>query len=443
MDNARRAAVNALMKQEKDGYSNLVLSAALADFTGSQRDRMFLTAIFYGTVERQITLDFILQKFLPKPLRKLDAPVRAILRSGLYQALYLNSVPVPAAISECVTLTKQMGKTSAAGMVNAVLRRACAGDVTQEIFVDETQRLSVLYSVSSQIASLLREKLPEQCENILRAGFVLPGLCVRVNSLVTTVEEVEQAFAKQEIATQRGDVPGSLYVRFKGDITQTKLFKRGYFHVQSEASQCACAALCPKPGETVYDLCAAPGGKSATLAQYMQNKGVLVSSDAAPNRLSLIEDVLARTGVTCAQVLAGDASVPRAEIAGQPAPESADAVLCDVPCSGLGVLAKKPDIRQKDLAGLDELVRLQQRILDASAGYVKRGGRLVYSTCTVNPDENEAVVSAFLQRHSDFSPALPAHFPQGASVEKSKKFVTLYPFCTQTDGFFVALLDKL
>ena len=435
MENPRRAAVTALIKQEQDGYANLVLRHALESFDGTARDRAFLSAVFYGTVERMATLDYILQKFLQKPLKKLDTAVRAILRSGLYQARYLDGVPVRAAIYESVTLTRQMGKSSAAGLVNAVLRRAAAYDLSAEQYPDETARLCVEYSVSPQIARLLQERCPKQCEDILKAGFTPPPLCVRVNTLQTDTAALAAEFARQGVDTRRGEVPDSLYVEYKGDITALKLFKRGMFHVQGEASQLACAALAPRPGETVLDLCAAPGGKSATLAQYMQNRGTLVSCDAASNRLSLIENALERLGVACGRVLHNDASVYNEAFAG------ADAVLCDVPCSGLGVLAKKPDIRQKTLEGLDELARLQRAILETAARYVKPGGRLVYSTCTLNPDENAGVVRPFLTAHPEFRTRSVEGVLHGTT--KDDDFLTLYPFRTGTDGFFIASLERL
>ena len=182
-------------------YANLVLRHALDGFTGTARDRQFLSAVFYGTVERMVTLDHILQKFLQKPLVKLDAAVRAILRSGLYQARYLKSVPVRAAISESVTLTRQMGKSSAAGLVNAVLRRAAAYDLTVEHYSNETERLCVEYSVSPQIAGLLQTRCPDQCEDILKASFTPPPLCVRVNTLQTDIGALEEEFARQGMAT--------------------------------------------------------------------------------------------------------------------------------------------------------------------------------------------------------------------------------------------------
>ena len=435
MMNPRRAVVTALMKQEKNGYANLILNTALENFDGALRDKGFISAVFYGTVERMITLDYVLAQCLAKPITKMDAEVRAILRSGLYQAKYMDGVPVSAAINESVKLTRQMGKTSAAGMVNAVLRKAIGIDVESLTFENEIKRLSVSYSVSEEIVALLQQKLPQRCENLLAASFKQAPLCVRVNTRCTNLAETEAAFAKQEIATVRGTVPDSLYVDYKGDITATKLFKRGLLHVQGEASQLACNALHPEKGDKVLDLCAAPGGKSATLTQYMQNNGTLISCDASKNRLSLIEDTFERMGITCAQVMYNDASIYNEAL------ENADAVLCDVPCSGLGILAKKPDIRQKNLDGLDALVALQKQILSTAARYVKKGGRLVYSTCTVNPDENEGVVTAFLQEHSDYR-ALPVqNVPQEAVI--CDNLVTLYPDCTKTDGFFIALLERL
>lgn len=435
MDDPRRAAVAALMKQERDGYANLVLRHALDSFDGGARERAFFSAVFYGTVERMVTLDWLLQKFLKKPLAKLDAPVRAILRSGLYQARYMDSVPVHAAVNESVALTRRVGKASAAGMVNAVLRRAAQIDLSGERFPDETTRLSVAYSVSPQLARLLWEKCPARCEEILQASFVQPPLCVRANTLQTDLSALEAAFAGEGISTRRGSVPDSLYLSYQGDIATHPLFQRGAFHVQGEASQLACAALCPKPGDTVLDLCAAPGGKSATLAQYMQNKGTLLACDAAQNRLPLVDQAWKRLGVICGETRQNDASVYSADI------PMADAVLCDVPCSGLGVLAKKPDIRLKTLEGLPELVRLQRAILETASRYVKSGGRLVYSTCTLNPDENAGVVRAFLAAHSEFCPHDVDIVLPGAT--KDDNFLTLYPQDTGTDGFFIALLERL
>ena len=435
MDDPRRTAAVALMKQERDGYANLVLRHALDGFDGSARERAFFSAIFYGTIERMVTLDWLLQKYLARPLAKLDAPVRAILRSGLYQARYMDGVPVHAAVNESVALTRRMGKASAAGMVNAVLRRAACAELSGEGFSEEAERLSVTYSVSLPLVRLLLEKCSARCEAILQSSFLAPPLCVRVNTLQTDVAALETAFAAEDVPTRRGSVPDSLYISYKGDIAAHPLFASGAFHVQGEASQLACAALCPKPGDTVLDLCAAPGGKSATLAQYMRGMGRLLACDAAQNRLPLVDGVWKRLGIRCGETRRQDASRFQADF------PLADAVLCDVPCSGLGVLAKKPDIRLKTLDGLSELIRLQRAILETSSRYVKPGGRLVYSTCTLNPEENAGVVRPFLDAHPECCSREVETVVPGAT--KDDKFITLYPQDTGTDGFFVALLERL
>jgi len=434
MKDPRRAAVTALMREEEGGYANLVLNQVLKDFDGTPRDRAFCAAVFYGTVERLITLDYLLQPFLKKPLARLDREVRAILRCGLYQARYMESVPVSAAVNESVALTRGMGNASACGMVNAVLRRAAARSLAAENWPDEETRLSVQYSVSPAIARLLHEAEPDECEEILRVSFTPPPLCVRVNTLRTDAASLQTALAEQGVAARSGAVPNSLFLEGAGDPTRSALFQAGAFHVQGAASQCACAALGAKPGETVLDLCAAPGGKSATLAQEMQNRGTLLARDRARNRLSLMESTFRRLGITCARVEPGDAAVYDAALVG------ADAVLCDVPCSGLGVLAKKPDIRLKTLDTLPALLDTQRAILETAARYVRPGGRLVYSTCTLNPAENAGVVRPFLARHPEFTAQRPPCVPDGAVL--SEHLMTLFPHRTGTDGFFVAFLTK-
>lgn len=437
MNGARRAVCLALMRQERDGYSNLVLAHALRQFEGDARDKAFVSAVFYGTVERQITLDYLLQKFLKQPVGKLDAEVRAVLRSALYQARWMDSVPPSAAVNEAVRLTRGFGKSSAAAMVNAVLRRACAVELAQEPFRDEIQRFSVLYSVSPQIAALLRRAWPAEAEEILRAALEPPRLCVRVNTLRTSQGALEASLSQRGIETARGSVPECLFLTsYRGAITAEPAFQQGLFHVQGEASQLVCAALAPKPGETVIDFCAAPGGKSATLAQYLENRGLLLACDAVESRLSLIEQTFSRLGVACGRVLHNDASVPNEAL------PQADCVLCDVPCSGLGVLAKKPDIRQKNLEGLSALTELQYRILCTAARSVKPGGRLAYSTCTLNPEENEAVVRRFLQTEgAGFVLQTPQPCLEGQ--REIDGMITLFPFLAKTDGFFVALLQKM
>ncbi len=433
MANVRRAIVNALIKQEKGGYSNLILNSALENFEGTSEERAFFSAVFYGTVERMFTLDYILQKFMSKPLSKADAQVRCIMRSALYQAKFMDSVPSFAAINEAVTLTKKMGKSSASGLVNAVLRKAVVFELEKAEFINEIERISVIYSVSQSVAELFVKRIPNY-EQVLKQSFTKPVLSLRINTLVSSIDEVENYFTQKDIKIKRGFAENCLYVDFKGNITKTQLFKTGAFHVQGEASQLVCAVLAPLKGQKVVDVCAAPGGKSATLAQYMQNSGTLLSCDAAENRLSLINSALERMKITCAQVMHNDATIYNKALA------DADVVLCDVPCSGLGILGKKPDLRMKNMADIESLTKIQLNILKTCSKYVKIGGKLMYSTCTINPDENKKIVDKFLINNTEFEICEIKNLPSNAQIDN--KCATLYPTDYMSDGFFMALFTR-
>ena len=355
--NPRAAAVSALVRQEQDGFSNLVLDAELKRQKLEGRDKAFASAIFYTVLEHRGTLDYILAQFLPKGLAKLDAPVREILRSALAQARYMQ-VPVSAAVNEAVKLTRAFKKSSASGLVNAVLRRACVYDLSKARFQNETERLM-------------------------------------------------------------------------------DLFRAGCYHVEGQASQLAALCVEAKPGETVLDLCAAPGGKTILLAEEMQGTGRLISCDAAENRVRLIRTAVERMGFANVEALCNDATRPNPKL------PAADRILVDAPCSGLGILAKKPDIRYKTLPKdrHDELLATQSAILDTAASLLKAGGRLVYSTCTIDPAENEDQVAAFLARHPEFSVVTPeVPFPAGMTVGEHGALSV--PTRTGMDGFFLCAMQK-
>ncbi len=431
----RYLAVEALVRQEQNGYSNLVLDAMLRRSGLEPREKAFASAVFYGVLERQFTLDWMLAQCLRQPLAKLDAPVRAILRAGLYQAVYMDSVPVSAAVNESVALTRAFRKASAAGFVNAVLRRAAAQQPDKASFADPAQALSVKCSVSLPIARAFLEWYGPEAKSILAAFFQKPPLALRANTLRTTPQGLCEALAQEGWTAAPGPVPGSVIAEGKGSIVHTKAFEQGLFHVQGLASQLACLCLDAKPGHKTVDACAAPGGKSATLAQYMENTGSLWCGELSAARTPLISQTLERLGITVGNVRCQDAS----EFV--PDWQQADRVLCDVPCSGLGILAKKPDIRAKRLENQPELWQLQAKILDTCSRYVKQGGKLVYSTCTLCPDENQRQVEAFLQRHPDFRLAAPAFVPQGCIPEGD--MLVLRPDQTGFDGFFVATMERL
>ncbi len=433
---ARYLAVQALLRMEQGGYANLVLDAELKRHPLPPADRAFASVIFYTVLEHRNTLDFILNQFLKKPVEKLDAPVRAILRSGLVQMRDLRTPPA-AAVNEAVKLTRAFGMSSAAGLVNAVLRRAGEYDLTKAMFGDPVARLMALGSVSRPVAEHFLCHYPEHAEAILTAApqSGAGATAIRANTLRTTPEALADTLAEEGVkAVPHAQLSGCLLAEFHGSPAETKAFGAGLFHVQGIPSQLAALALQVRPDCKVVDLCAAPGGKSLTIAEEMQDTGRLYSCDVSENRVSLIRTALAREKITCAETLCQDAAQYAAKLAG------ADFVLADVPCSGLGILQKKPDIRYKTLESLPELVALQRAILENAAKYLQKGGRLVYSTCTLNPAENESQIEAFLHDHPEFCVHMPDFVPD---TFRHGPFGALsLPDETGLDGFFLCAMEK-
>lgn len=442
MPNARKAVAEGLQRAEENGYSNLLLTGILEKVGGDARERAFATALFYGTLERQYTLDYILQKHLTRPLEKLDAPVRAILRSGLYQLRYMTSVPAHAAVNEAVKLCRSMRKSSAAGLVNGVLRKAGAYEIGGG-FESETQRLSVLYSVNESIARLATTQFGEGAEGLLEAFFARPPFTIRVNTLKTSREELFNILDAEGLAPVQGKLENSLRIENSGGFAKSEAFKSGHFHVQGEASQAAVLLLAPKEGECVLDLCSAPGGKALTIAQEMGGAGSLFCGEMQSARLELITAALIKGGVTFAEngglceAKQADAAAFNEDLCG------ADAVLCDVPCSGLGTMHKKPDIRMKDVDELRSLYELQTAILENAAKYPKIGGRLVYSTCTFNRLENEEIVKMFLARHGEYR-LYDGQYPLASAGEDTGYGMLYTPRGNSGfDGFFMARLERV
>ena len=373
----RAAAVSALIRQEQDGFSNLILDAELRRQKLDGRDKAFASAIFYTVLEHRGTLDYILEQFLPKGLARLDPPVREILRSALAQARYMQ-VPVSAAVNEAVKLTRSFKKSSASGLVNAVLRRACAYDLSGASFADACEQLMVLGSAGRDVAQVLHTYYPDEALGILTQPADGGLTSLRANPLKATPEKLCSLL--EELGVQDvhpGFVEGSVLARFEGSPADKELFRQGYYHVEGQASQLAALCVEAAPGQTVLDLCAAPGGKTLLLAEQMQDTGRLVSCDVTENRVGLIRTAVKRMGFACVETRCNDAAHPAPDL------PMADCILTDVPCSGLGILAKKPDIRYKalDEARYAQLLATQASILDAAAGLLKPGGRLVYSTC--------------------------------------------------------------
>lgn len=433
----RAAAVSALIRQEQDGFSNLILDAELRRQKLDGRDKAFASAIFYTVLEHRGTLDYILEQFLPKGLARLDPPVREILRSALAQARYMQ-VPVSAAVNEAVKLTRSFKKSSASGLVNAVLRRACAYDLSGASFADACEQLMVLGSAGRDVAQVLHTYYPDEALGILTQPADGGLTSLRANPLKATPKKLCSLL--EELGVQDvhpGFVEGSVLARFEGSPADKELFRQGYYHVEGQASQLAALCVEAAPGQTVLDLCAAPGGKTLLLAEQMQDTGRLVSCDVTENRVGLIRTAVQRMGFACVETRCNDAAHPAPDL------PMADCILTDVPCSGLGILAKKPDIRYKalDEARYAQLLATQASILDAAAGLLKPGGRLVYSTCTIHPAENQQQIQAFLQRHPEFTLASPSPtMPQG--MRCTPYGMLSIPTETGMDGFFICAMQK-
>ncbi len=435
MDAARKAALETLVRVYRDGaYSNLALSSALGGNL-SRADSAFASALVYTTLERQITIDYHLSQYLTQPIRKLRPDVCAALRMGAAQILFMDKVPDSAAVNETVTLVRGNKKTAyAAGLVNAVLRRVAAGGL-QIPEGDGDEARSVRYACPVWLVRLWTESYGRADADALMASSLGSSpTIVRVNTLKTTTESLAERLAAEGVQARRFDgLPHALILENAGAPERLKAFRDGLFHVQDAASQYCCEALDVRAGQTVYDVCAAPGGKSFTLCEMMENTGSVYAFDLHAHRVGLIESGAQRLGIRNLHAAVHDACALDGDRA------KADRVLCDVPCSGLGVIGKKPEIRLKSAQEVDNLHDIQYNILCVCSTYVKKGGRLVYSTCSLNPRENEDVVRRFLQTHPAFRtvPVL-----QNTDKLERDNMCTLMPHRSGSDGFFITALSE-
>ncbi len=426
----RAAALSALVRAEKNGkYINLELDAAIGRLALSDADRALFSALVYGVCERALTLDFEILHLTGREARTLDAETRAALRLGLYQIIYMDRIPPHAAVNETVSACPARSRP----LVNAALRRSLreGGGLHLPAFAAEADRLSALYSLPVPLVKSWLSDYGGETEALCQSTHRRPPATLRVNTLKTTAAAILSAIpgaVQNPLFPDMIDVPSG-----SGSVTELYGYREGLWFVQDAASRFAVAAAAPRAGDTLVDVCSAPGGKSFSAALDMDGRGRIYSFDLHENKLGLIRRGADRLGITILTAAARDGRKPDESLLG-----AADVVLCDVPCSGLGVIAKKPDIRYKDMAEASRLPEVQLAILSASSGYVKPGGTLLYSTCTLRRAENDEAAASFLRSHPDFEP-VPF---TAAGIAAPAGLLTLFPHINGTDGFFVCKLRR-
>lgn len=401
-------------------------------------DAALATRIVYGVLQNRALLDFYLSAYCSQKLSRLQPPLADILRIGAYQILFLDKVPDRAAVNESVELAKKNGRGAASGLVNAVLRKLSLNKAQLPAIPerDEVQALSIRYSHPKWLVRRLLALLGrEEAEAFLAADNAVAPLTVQVNTLRTTAAALTARLADAGVtAAAHPWVPDCLELTGSGDLTELDAFREGLFFVQDPAAKLVSLIAAPQKGGRVIDVCAAPGGKSFGAAVAMGDEGEILACDLHENKLKRIEEGAARLGLKSIQTFAADGTVFRPEWA-----DSADTVLVDAPCSGLGIIRKKPDVRYKSPDDLFTLTVAQAAILENAARYVRPGGVLLYSTCTILPEENGQVVDSFLAGHPDFSRET---FALPAPVGEQPGELTLWPHRHGTDGFYICRLRR-
>lgn len=425
MDGNRKTAYLTLLDVEsRKAYSNLALNHQIA--VNKPNAHAFVRELVYGVLETKLTLDYYIDILVKEGIESLKKPELTILRMGIYQLGYMNSVPEYAAVNESVVLAKRYcrGKT---GLVNGVLREYLNKKIQLRIpdrSDDEIRYLSVKYSYAPWIIEMLMEHYESGfVEKLLEAGNETPPTTVRLNWMRVMKKDLIAKLREKGFDVEEGQVcQNALHVKGSG-LLDTELYKMGMFTPQDESSMLVAEKLNPKHGEIIMDVCAAPGGKTTAIAERMNNTGKIIASDIYRRKLDIIDKEAKRLGITNIETRSWDATRVDSTML-----QKADRVLVDAPCSGLGVVRRKPEIKYKEhTVEMDLLPKKQLAILSASSGYVKPGGTLVYSTCTINPNENEKVTEAFLKRNASF---------------KMEENTLLLPNVDETDGFYICVMKR-
>lgn len=436
MKSARLTVLYLLIKMSGNSYSNIILDKALTESDLTLQDKKFASSLFYGVIERLITLDYIISTYSSKQIDKLDTEILQILRMGIYQLLYMPSVPESAAVNESVLLVKQVKKNSVAGFVNAILRNFIRNNKAFKLPKEEIKSLSIEYSCPEWLVKKwIKEYGEENITSLLENTIKMPITSVRVNNLTINESDLIDKFELEDIKAVKNDkISSCLEIEKCGLIENLSSFKNGYFHIQDLSSQLCCLALAPKKGDIVLDLCAAPGGKSFTLAELMENDGELYAFDLHEKRVDFIKSGADRLKLTCIKANSGNAKEYDDKI------PLADKILCDVPCAGLGVIAKKPEIKYKNPNELFDLPKIQYEILENAVKYLKIGGELIYSTCSLSREENDDIIDKFLSLNTEF---VGCSFLENLGEPFGSYKATILPKHFESDGFFISKIVRI
>ena len=417
MITAREAALLALNDILYNGkYSNIAVKEMLGKCRGMDKtEKAFFTNLVYGVISRHFTLEYVISQYSAIKLKKLARYVKIILELGFYQIIYLDKVPESAAVNECVKLSKRYCKKGSDRFINGVLRA-----FLKNRCVIPDDDLAVKYSFSQEMTKMFLEQFGyEFSDQLMQALNTPPDIMLRPNTLKTDADKLSELLEADGIENTVTDY--GMVISDGFDIASNRLYKEGYFTPQDRGAYTASVVLAPKEGETIIDMCSAPGGKATHIAELMKDNGNILAFDIHEHKVSLINNSAKRLGLKSINAQVGDSAIYNSELNG-----IADRVLCDVPCSGWGIIRRKPDIKLSH-TDLCELYDIQAKILDNGAKYVKIGGCIVYSTCTVNKRENEEIISEFLSKNKNFE----------KTYEK-----TFYPNIDGCDGFYVCRLNK-
>jgi len=441
MNNSRLVAIIVIEKVlNENAYSNIVLGLELNKSELSDKDKSLVTEIVYGTLKYKYTIDKILCNYIKKGIDKLDSFVLNILRISVYQIRFLDKVPSFAVVNEAVNLTKKKSNIGASKLVNGVLRNYLR-DSTAKYYneQDNIERLCFEYSFTKALVKLfIRQYGPESAEEILKGLNYKPDVTVRVNTLKLTYKEIWEKLIENGYNIEEGYVCSEAIRIIKGkNIENNPLFNEGNITVQDESAMLTANSMDLEPNLKVLDLCSAPGGKTTHIAELMGNTGHISAYDLHKNKLSLIKQNLIRIGITNTTCDVRDATIYDPNLF-----ECADRVLIDVPCSGLGIIRKKPEIKwSKHIKDIKSIIETQRQIMENASKYLKKGGVLVYSTCTLNKEENEGNIAWFIESHAEFK-IEPVFYGKLDNINYSDKgYVTIFPN-EYMDGFFITKIKK-